>query len=183
MHPSRTAVKHLEIASCVHKMMINSSRMSPVFHCFLISWFTTFAVAQSNAPKLEAFGGYSYLHIDTQGVTGSTLDTACNAILGAGTCPPGSFGVHPSANGWNASAQYNVTHFLGIKGDFSGHYNTPVTISSQIANALAQAGITGLLIAISLVPSSSRATENTRLLHTHSLGRTMSAQVFLTLPG
>ena len=125
-------------------MMISSSRISPVLHCFLTLWFTTSAVAQSNAPKLEAFGGYSYLHIDTQGVTGSTLDTACNAILGAGTCPPGSFGVHPSANGWNASAQYNATHFLGIKGDFSGHYNTPVTISSQIANALAQAGVTGL---------------------------------------
>lgn len=33
---------------------------------------------------------------------------------------------------------------IGIKADFSGHYNTPVTISSQIANSLAQLGITGL---------------------------------------
>jgi len=93
---------------------------------------------------MEVFGGYSYLHIDTEGVTGSTLDTTCNSILGAGTCPPGSFGVHPGANGWNASAQFNATRFLGIKADFTGHYNTPVTISSQIANSLAQLGITGL---------------------------------------
>ncbi len=102
------------------------------------------AFAQQDVPKAEVFGGYSYLHIDTEGVTGSTLDADCNSLLGAGTCPPGSFGVHPSANGWNASAQFNATHFLGIKADFSGHYNTPVTISSQISNSLAQLGITGL---------------------------------------
>ncbi len=102
------------------------------------------AFGQQNVPKAEVFGGYSYLHIDTEGVTGSTLDATCNTLLGAGTCPPGSFGVHPSANGWNASAQFNATRFLGIKADFSGHYNTPVTISSQIANSLAQLGITGL---------------------------------------
>jgi hypothetical protein len=102
------------------------------------------AFAQQDAPKAEVFGGYSYLHIDTEGVTGSTLDTACNSLLGAGTCPPGSFGVQPSANGWNASAQFNATRFLGIKADFSGHYSTPVTVSSQIANSLAQLGITGL---------------------------------------
>jgi hypothetical protein len=101
-------------------------------------------VAQSDEPKVAVFGGYSYLHIDTQGITGSTLATACNDILGAGTCPPGSFGVPPGANGWNASAQFNLTRFLGIKADFSRHYNTPVTISSQIANSLAQAGVNGL---------------------------------------
>jgi len=113
------------------------------FLCLLL-YSALSAFAQEQVPRAELFGGYSYLHIDTQGVTGSTLDAACNNLLGPGTCPPGSFGVHPGANGWNASAQYNVTHFLGIKGDFSGHYNTPVTISSRIANALAQAGITGL---------------------------------------
>lgn len=102
------------------------------------------AAAQEALPKAEVFGGYSYLHIDTERITGSTLDTGCNNIFGPGTCPPGSFGVHPSANGWNASAQYNATRFFGIKADFSGHYNTPVTISSQIANSLAQLGVTGL---------------------------------------
>lgn len=102
------------------------------------------AFAQQDVPKAEVFGGYSYLHIDTEGVTGSTLDAACNSLLGTGTCPPGSFGVHPGANGWNASAQFNATRFFGIKADFSGHYNTPVTVSPQIANSLAQLGITGL---------------------------------------
>jgi len=100
--------------------------------------------AQEDVPKVEVFGGYSYLHIDTEGITGSTLDATCNNLLGPGTCPPGSFGVHPGAHGWNGSAQYNATRFLGIKADFSGHYNTPITISSQIANSLAQLGITWL---------------------------------------
>jgi len=72
------------------------------------------------------------------------LDSRAEVGVEAKTCPPGSFGVHPGANGWNASAQFNATRFLGIKADFSGHYNTPITVSSQIANSLAQLGITGL---------------------------------------
>jgi|CZKR01.1.fsa_nt_gi opacity protein-like surface antigen len=117
--------------------------MRHVYACLLLCSALS-AFAQQDVPKAEVFGGYSYLHIDTEGVTGSTLDTDCNSLLGAGTCPPGSFGVHPSANGWNASAQLNATRFLGIKADFSGHYNTPVTISPQITNSLTQLGITGL---------------------------------------
>jgi len=113
--------------------------------CIYVLLYSAFsAFAQEHVPRAELFGGYSYLHIDTEGITGSTLDATCNNLLGPGTCPPGSFGVHPSAHGWNASGQYNATRFLGIKADFSGHYNTPVTISSQIANSLAQLGITGL---------------------------------------
>ncbi|MGA9471610.1 MAG: PDZ domain-containing protein [Terriglobales bacterium] len=111
---------------------------------FLLCFVTSQVFAQQDAPRAEVFGGYSYLHIDTQGVTGSTLVNACNEILGAGTCPPGSIQVHQGFNGWNAAAQFNVTRFFGIKGDFSGHYGTPVTISSQIQMLLQQAGVTGL---------------------------------------
>lgn len=111
---------------------------------FLLCFLTSQAFAQQDAPRAEVFGGYSFLHIDTQGVTGSTLVNACNEILGAGTCPPGSIQVHQNFNGWNAAAQVNITRFFGIKADFSGHYGTPVTVSSQIQMLLQQAGITGL---------------------------------------
>jgi hypothetical protein len=52
--------------------------------------------AQEN-PKYELFGGYSWLH-------NSNLQS------------------NPDFNGWEASAQYNVNHWFGIKADFSGHY-------------------------------------------------------------
>jgi len=110
----------------------------------LLCCFAIPAFGQQDTPRAEVFGGYSYLHIDTQGVTGTTIDTACNNLLGHGTCPPGSFQVHQNFNGWNASVQVNVTRLFGIKADFSGHYGTPVTFSSQIQSLLSQAGITGL---------------------------------------
>ncbi len=100
------------------------------------------AVAQEY-PRAEVFGGYSYLHIDTQGVNGSTLDAECNNLLGAGTCPPGTFQVHKNFNGWNAAAQYNVTDWLGLKADFSGHYGKPVTLSSSAQSLVNTLGITG----------------------------------------
>jgi len=110
-----------------------------VFACLAVSAF-----AQQKTPRAEVFGGYSFLHIDTQGITGASLDTACNDLLGVGTCPAGSFQVHRNFNGWNGALQVNVNHFFGLKADFSGHYGTPVSLSSQIQTSLAQAGIAGL---------------------------------------
>ncbi len=105
---------------------------------------TSLAVAQQEYPRAEVFGGYSYLHIDTQGVTDSTLDTLCNDIFGAGTCPPGTFRVHTGFNGWNAAAQVNANRWLGVKADLSGHYGTPVTLSADAIAFLNNLGITGL---------------------------------------
>jgi len=102
------------------------------------------AVAQQEYPRAELFGGYSYLHIDTQGVTGSTLDALCNNAFGAGTCPPGSFQVHTNFSGWNGAAQANLNRWAGLVADFSGHYGTPVTISAQAQTILTNNGITGI---------------------------------------
>jgi len=110
-----------------------------VLCCFSIP-----VVAQQGAPRAEVFGGYSYLHIDTQGVTGTSLDAACNHFLGAGACPAGTFQVHHNFSGWNAAFQANVTHLFGIKADFTGNYGTPITLSSQAQSLLSQLGITGL---------------------------------------
>ena len=112
------------------------------FLFFMLS--ASLASAQQEYPRAEVFGGYSYLHIDTQGVTGATLDAICNDALGQGTCPPGSFQVHTNFNGWNGEVQANVNRWAGVAADFSGHYGTPVTISSQIQAILMNNGITGL---------------------------------------
>jgi len=110
----------------------------------LLLLFASLAFAQQEFPRAEVFGGYSYLHIDTQGVTGSTLDTLCNNIFGAGTCPPGTFGVHSGFNGWNEAAQVNANRWLGVKADLSGHYGTPITLSAEAIAFLNGLGITGL---------------------------------------
>ena len=56
------------------------------------------AVAQET-PEEEVFGGYSYLRAN-----------------------PGSGFKGSNASGWNASAAWNWNKWLGVKGDFSGHY-------------------------------------------------------------
>jgi len=79
-----------------------------------------FAVAQ-DYPKASIFGGFSYLHADTEGATGASL-----------TAPPFSFPAGTSVQtwypGWEVAGQYNFTKLLGIKADFSGNYGTPVKV-------------------------------------------------------
>ncbi len=54
------------------------------------------AMAQDEFPKLELFGGFSYMR--TAG--------------------------HSNINGWHAQAAVNVKKWIGFAGDFSGHYQT-----------------------------------------------------------
>jgi opacity protein-like surface antigen len=70
---------------------------------FVIVSFLTFAFAflvaqigyaDDNSPKIEVFGGYSYVR--------------------------GEQGVN--LHGWNASVAGNITHYFGLVGDVSGHY-------------------------------------------------------------
>lgn len=62
------------------------------------------AQAQDEAPKVEIFGGYSYLRTDDDLSTDQDL------------------------NGWNASFTTNISRWFGVTADFSGHYgNIPVT--------------------------------------------------------
>lgn len=85
-------------------------------------------------PKFEIFGGYSYLHVDTQGANGASLTQLCNAIT-VGNCPF-TFQVHPGMNGWNAAAQFNLNSWLGAKADFSGTYGT--LVSARLIEASSQ---------------------------------------------
>lgn len=64
--------------------------------CLVLS---AFAVAQE-PPRLEVFGGYSFLHNST-----SHLNFPW---------------------GWAAAPQFNITRAIGFKADIGGHYATPV---------------------------------------------------------
>jgi hypothetical protein len=55
------------------------------------------AAYAQDAPRVEIFGGYSYLRTD------DALDL--------------------DLHGWNASVAGNVNNWLGLKADFSGHYD------------------------------------------------------------
>jgi hypothetical protein len=55
-------------------------------------------------PKIEVFGGYSYLNRLTYH---NTPDE------------------NPDFHGWEASVNCNFNKWVGLKVDFSGHYNTP----------------------------------------------------------
>jgi opacity protein-like surface antigen len=73
--------------------------------------------------KVEIFGGYSLLHIDTMGFNNMSFN---------GPGGPGTVNVQNHFHGWNAAAQWNVNNWLGITADFSGHYGEPVTVSGTL---------------------------------------------------
>lgn len=64
--------------------------------CILLVVIIGLISLRALAQKAEVFGGYQYTHLD-----------------------PGI-----NANGWNASATYNLNSFLGVTADFSGAYTT-----------------------------------------------------------
>jgi hypothetical protein len=76
-------------------------------------------------PKAEIFGGYSYLHLDTNGASSSSLNEICNTVA-VGNCPF-TFQIHPGFSGWSAAGQFNFNPWLGAVADFSGHYGTLIT--------------------------------------------------------
>lgn len=90
------------------------------------------AARSQEFPKFEVFGGYSYLHIDTQGDSSSRLNQLCNTVT-VGNCPF-IFQVHSGFSGWNAAGQFNFTSWLGAVADLSGHYGTLVTAKTTSAS-------------------------------------------------
>ncbi len=56
------------------------------------------AMAQQEYPRVEVFGGYSYLRANPEEL---------------------------NLNGWNASFAGNLTDWFGVEADFSGHYASP----------------------------------------------------------
>jgi opacity protein-like surface antigen len=78
--------------------------------------FSVAASAQEEAPKIEVFGGYSYLHLSDQGVS-------------------------DNLNGGSASVSYNLRDWLGkdwlgIVGDFGVYHGGPSSINGRITSYL-----------------------------------------------
>jgi opacity protein-like surface antigen len=67
------------------------------------------AVAQEN-PKVEVFGGYSYLRTNITDQYAPTLN---------GFFPAQDYNLH----GWEGAANFNLNNWFGLKADFSGHYD------------------------------------------------------------
>ena len=82
--------------------------MRKLFALIFVIFLGQIALAQT--PRVEVFGGYSYLH------------------------EPGL-----NLNGWNGSATFNLNRCVGITADFSGHYwstslNAPLVGALEIRN-------------------------------------------------
>jgi hypothetical protein len=78
------------------------------------------AFAQNPTPKVQVFGGYSYVHVDNGGLTGGDLDFALREL----NLP---FGTASNFTGWNAEGQYNFNPWIGLAGDVGGRYGMPIT--------------------------------------------------------
>jgi opacity protein-like surface antigen len=96
---------------------------SGLFISLCAVFVSTLASAQDYS-KIEVFGGYSYLHVDTQGISNSSLIALCTSIIGS-TCPA-TFKVRPGFHGWEASGQFNLNRWFGVKADLSGHYGNVI---------------------------------------------------------
>jgi hypothetical protein len=94
---------------------------SKAFLCFSLCVVPVFAFSQE-VPKVEVFGGFSYLHLYTS--SASALEQTCK-VTTLGNCPF-KFHVHPGFSGWNAAGQWNLNSWVGVKADVSGHYGTLV---------------------------------------------------------
>lgn len=78
-------------------------KLSPLLGLFFL--ISLSAHAQAITDKVELFGGYSYLHLDSS--------------------PAGNL------NGWELSGQYKVTNWLGGVADFSGDYGTVAGVNTH----------------------------------------------------
>jgi len=74
----------------------------------LIMFVATPLLAQDEFPRAQVFGGYSYLSLDTSGLTS-----------------------RQNFNGWNAQASFNVNRWLGLTGDFGGYYGNISRVSAH----------------------------------------------------
>jgi hypothetical protein len=79
---------------------------------FLVMLVPLAALAQSNYPKAEVFGGYSYLRANPSEF--SRLYDWTNL------------------NGWNASVAGNINKWFGVEGDFAGYYGSPSILGLNI---------------------------------------------------
>ena len=78
------------------------------------------SVSAAAQDKIKLFVGYSYLRPSLT----YEQQFQCEVILGCPPPPPVFVTTHPNLNGYEFSATYKLNPWLGITGDFSGHYGT-----------------------------------------------------------
>jgi opacity protein-like surface antigen len=98
--------------------MTRSSAVAVTF--ILIVLTASFTVAQDSVPKVQVFGGYSFVYADTGKLRGQNLDLWLRQNFDA-------FGTGSSFQGWSTEAQYNADRWVGVAVDFGGRYGTPIT--------------------------------------------------------
>src|SRR5258708_31403164 len=80
-----------------------------IFQTFMINYVAAESIATGptvpGSYRLEAFGGYSYLHFNS--------GFSANVPL---------FTTSMGMNGWTIAGTYNVTNHLGATAEFSGQY-------------------------------------------------------------
>ena len=98
----------------------------------------SFTLAAQSTPKIEIFGGFSYLNYEAANdnlPSGTeTIDTSCpSSSSTTSTCTstssvtsPSSFNFNPRMGlyGWNGSVTAIVTPWFGFTTDISGNYST-----------------------------------------------------------
>jgi hypothetical protein len=77
-----------------------------VFLFFMVVLASTPSVGQE-VPRLDVFGGYSYLRLDA---------------------PAFGYADYLNQNGWNIGATGNITRFWGVAVDVSGHYGSHLSV-------------------------------------------------------
>jgi opacity protein-like surface antigen len=96
------------------------TRSSAAASIVVLIVLTSFAFAQDSTPKVQVFGGYSFVYADTGKLTGGNLDLWLRQNFDA-------FGTGSSFQGWSTEAQYNADRWFGVAVDFGGRYGTPIT--------------------------------------------------------
>ena len=81
------------------------------------------ASAQDEVPKVEIFGGYSYLRLDN--ATGLSVASTTGTTTSVVTAP-----LDRDLNGFGVSVTNNLNSWLGITAEFSGHF-TDAQVNGQ----------------------------------------------------
>jgi opacity protein-like surface antigen len=69
-------------------------------------------------PKVQVFGGYSFIYEGLRNLNATFLDTDLNLY-------PRTLIPQTDFHGWNAEGQYNINSWVGIVGDVSGTITMP----------------------------------------------------------
>jgi opacity protein-like surface antigen len=104
---------------------VEMTRSSAAVISFILIVLTgSFALAQDSTPKVQVFGGYSFVLADPGKLRGGNLDLFLRQNFDA-------FGTGSSFSGWSTEAQYNADRWFGVAVDFGGRYGTPITPYSR----------------------------------------------------